>query len=305
MQAVLDAYAGLRPRPLHILTPEEARAQPSHTDAFKQVLLSQGRDTAGPALVPGVQSTDATIPGPAGELPVRIYTPEGTGPFPVVVYFHGGGWVIANRVVYDLGARGLAQQAGAVVVSVDYRLAPESKFPAQHEDAFAAYQWALTSAADVNGDPTRVALAGESAGGNLAVATAIAARDAGLQLPAHVLSVYPIAQPDTTTRAYLENANARPLNRPAIPWFAGHTFSTPAGANLAGLPGVTIVNAEIDPLRTDGELLEQALRAAGVAVERRLFEGATHEFFGMAAAVADAQEAQTYAGQRLAVAFGS
>ncbi len=224
------------------------------------------------------------------------------------------GGLIANRVVYDPGARGLALQAGAVVVSVDYRLAPESKFPAQHDDAFAAYQWALANAASINGDPARVALAGESAGGNLAVATAMAARDAGIQLPVHVLSVYPIAQPDTTTPAYLENANARPLNRPAIPWFAGHTFSAPAelldprinlaGANLTGLPGVTIVNAEIDPLRTDGELLEQALAVAGVAVERRVFEGVTHEFFGMAAVVADAQEAQVYGGQRLAAAFG-
>ena len=139
----------------------------------------------------GVQTSLGTLPGP---LAVRIYTPAGSGPFPLLVYFHGGGWVLADQEVYDGGARGLAKGAQAVVVSVDYRLAPEAKFPAQHDDALATYKWAVQNAASINGDPRRLALAGESAGGNLAFATAIAARDQGLTRPAYVVAVYPIAQ---------------------------------------------------------------------------------------------------------------
>ena len=315
MRAVLDAHASLGPRPIETLTPDEARRQPTPADAVKKVLLMQGRDTTPERLVPGVTARQTMIAGAAGQQRAIVYTPAGAGPFPVIVYFHGGGWVIGSPEVYDGGARGLAKQANAIVVNVDYRLAPEHKFPAQHDDALAAYRWALQNAASLGGDPRRVALAGESAGGNLAVATAFQARDAGLQRPAHVLSVYPIAQADTTTESYVENANARPLNRAMMGWFARHVSRTPADlqdprislvrANLAGLPGVTIVTAEIDPLRTDGEMLERALRAAGVPVERRHFEGAAHEFFGMAAVVQDAMAAQQYAGQRLRAAFGT
>jgi acetyl esterase/lipase len=314
MLSVLGAHAALGPRPIETLTPEEARRQPTPADAVKALLLQQGRDTTPTALVPGVMHRDRTIPGAAGQLPARVYTPQGAGPFPVIVYFHGGGWVIGSKEVYDGGARGLAKAANAVVVSVDYRLAPEHKFPAQHDDALAAYRWAVTNAREIGGDPMRVALAGESAGGNLAVATAVAARDAGLQAPVHVLSVYPIAQSSMTTPSYNTYADAKPLNRPMMEWFARHTARTPADlqdprinlvqANLRGLAPVTIVTAEIDPLRDDGAMLEQALRSAGVSVERRHFDGVTHEFFGMAAVVPRAMEAQQYAGGRLQGAFG-
>ena len=313
MQRVLDAHAALRPKPIETLTPPLARRQPTPADAVKKALLAQGRDTIPTALVPGVRSTDRSILGAARQIPARVYTPEGTGPFPVIVYFHGGGWVIGNRNVYDGGARGLAKEANAVVLSVDYRLAPEHKFPAQHQDAFAAYQWAVRNAASIGGDPRRVALAGESAGGNLAVATAVAARDARFQQPVHVLSVYPIAQSDTTTPSYRANAYARPLNRAMMTWFARHTRRTSADledprislvrANLRGLPGVTIITAEIDPLLSDGVMLERALREAGVSVERRHYDGVTHEFFGMGAVVAKARDAQQFAGGRLQEAF--
>jgi len=156
----------------------------------------------------------------------------------------------------------LAKQADAVVVSVDYRLAPEHKFPAAHDDALAAYRWLARNAASVGGDPERLALAGESAGGNLAVATAMGARDAGLTAPKHVLSVYPVAQSSTDTASYLKYADAMPLNRPMMLWFIGQVTSSPADvqdprinllkADLHGLPPVTIINAEIDPLRDDG-----------------------------------------------------
>ncbi|MGH6608715.1 MAG: alpha/beta hydrolase [Burkholderiaceae bacterium] len=259
---------------------------------------------------------DRPIPGADGPIMARIYTPSGTGPFPVIVYFHGGGWVIADRVVYDGGARGLAKHADAVVVSADYRLAPENPFPAAWDDALAVYRWVATNAASIKGDPKRLALAGESAGGNLAVSTAVAARDAGLTAPLHIVSVYPVGQTgNLMTESYVDSANAKPLNKSMIQWFVKHVFAKEddkkspradlVNANLKGLPPVTIINAQIDPLRSDGQLLESALEKAGVKTERRVFDGSTHEFFGIAAVVKDAQEAQAYAGKRLQQAFSN
>ncbi|NUO74046.1 MAG: alpha/beta hydrolase, partial [Frateuria sp.] len=314
MQSVLDALAAMNPKPIETLEPAEARKQPTPADAVMAVLKQKGKPIDPTALVPGVTSKDSTIPGPAGTLPVRIYTPEGKGPFPVVVYYHGGGWVIASKEVYDGGARGLAKQAQAVVVSVDYRLAPEAKFPAQHDDALATYKWAAQNAAGINGDPKRLALAGESAGGNLAVATAMAARDQGLTQPLHVVAVYPIAQAaDLSTPSYVDSAKAKPLNKPMMEWFAKHALGKPEDkkdpridlvhANLKSLPPVTLINAQIDPLRSDGDLLADALKKAGVKVEHKTYPGTTHEFFGMAAVVGDAKDAQALAGKNLKQAF--
>ncbi len=314
MQAVLDALAGLGGKPIETLDVAEARKQPTPTDAVMAVLKRQGRDTSPTAMVPEVASDDRTIPGPAGPLPVRIYTPTGSGPFPVVVYFHGGGWVLADKNVYDGGARGIAKQTNAIVVSVDYRLAPEAKFPAQHDDALATYQWAAANAASLGGDPRRLAIAGESAGGNLALATAIAARDQRLVAPVHVLAVYPIAQAsDFATLSYNDSATAKPLNKAMMGWFADTTFGKPGDksdprvdlvhADLRGLPPVTLINARIDPLRSDGDMLAAALGKAGVKVDHRIYDGVTHEFFGMAAVVAKARDAQAHAGQALKASF--
>lgn len=314
-QAVLTALAALGGKPIETLTAPEARRQPTPTDAVMAVLKKQRRPTNPTALVPGVTSADRTIRGAAGQIPARIYTPEGAGPFPVIVYYHGGGWVIGNKTVYDGGARGLAKSADAVVVSVDYRVGPENKFPAAHDDAVAAYRWALANAASIKGDPKRVALAGESAGGNLAVATAMAARDQKLQQPAYVVSVYPIAGSDTMTASYVENAMAKPLNRAMMSWFFDKYLRSPAdrqdprinlvGANLAGLPATTIISAQIDPLRSEGEALAQKLRDAGVTVNQRTYAGVPHEFFGMAAVHDKAKEAQQLAGDDLKRAFGA
>jgi acetyl esterase/lipase len=232
-----------------------------------------------------------------------------------VVYFHGGGWVIADRKVYDGGARGLAKAANAVVVSVDYRQAPENKFPAAWDDALASYRWALANAGTIKGDAKHIALAGESAGGNLALATAIAARDARLQAPSHVLAVYPVTQTSLNTASYIENAVAQPLNRAMVKWFVDKLVRSDADlkdprlqlidAKLEGLAPVTLINARIDPLRSDGEKMEDALKKANVPVERRDYEGVTHEFFGTAAVVEKAREAQAYAGERLKQAFAA
>ena len=200
-QAVLDALTmRLALRPYHTLSPPEARNQPAFSDGVQEALRQQGRPLAPP---PGVEVRDIRVMGAAGMIPAKVYTPAGAaGPLPVIVYFHGGGWVIANPMIYDASTRALAREAQAIVISVEYRKAPEHKFPAQHDDAFAAYRWTLANAAALGGDPRRVALAGESAGGNLAVATAMAARDARVQAPVHVLTVYPIAAADLNTPSY-------------------------------------------------------------------------------------------------------
>ena len=311
-QAVLDVLTKqLKLRPYHTLDPQAARLQPTFTDGVNGVLRAQGRPTTPP---PGTTEREISVAGAAGSLPATVFTPTGVrGPLPVILYFHGGGWVIADRKVYAGGARGLARNSGAIVVSVDYRRAPEAPFPAQHDDALASYRWLLQNAASIGGDASRIAFAGESAGGNLAVSTAMQARDAGLPLPRHIVSVYPIAGSDLNTPSYQDTANGPTLNRALMAWFFRYVPRTPAdlmdprinlvGANLLGLPPVSIVAAQIDPLRSEGELLAQRLAAQGVTVERREWAGVTHEFFGADAVIADAGEAQRWAGERLRAAL--
>ncbi|WP_285403276.1 alpha/beta hydrolase [Luteibacter sp. ME-Dv--P-043b] len=315
MHEVAIAFNELEPKAIEKLTPAEARTQPTMKDAVNHLLKKQNRDATPEVLVPGVIRRTIVVDTPAGALNAFVFTPTGIVNPPVILYFHGGGWAIANADVYDAGARGLAKQAGAIVVSVDYRQAPEHKFPAAWDDALASYKWVIANAASLGGDPTRLALAGESAGGNLALATAVAARDAGLQAPLHVLAVYPVGQTGSLhTESYIENAIAKPLNKAMIEWFVGHLVRSDDDkkdsrldlehANLRGLPPVSIVNATLDPLRSDGGILEDKLKEAGVPVERRIYTGVTHEFFGAAAVVKKAEEAQVWSGERLRQAFG-
>ncbi|MGI9090711.1 MAG: alpha/beta hydrolase, partial [Gemmatimonadaceae bacterium] len=237
----------------------------------------------------------------------------GNGPFPVVVYYHGGGWVIGSIDAYDAGARALSKLANAVVVSVGYRLSPENKFPAAHQDAFAAYQWALKNAASIKGNPNMVATAGESAGGNLAIATAMTARDSSVKLPVYVVAVYPVAGTDTNTVSYRENAMAKPLNKAMMVWFFDKYTNGPTDwkdsrldlvhANLKGLPPTTVITDQIDPLRSEGEMLAQNLKNAGVNVRYQNYDGVTHEFFGMGTVVDKAKDAEQYAADGLKSAF--
>lgn len=307
MKAVLLAHAKLGAKPIEALTVEEARRQPTIADAVNAVIKSEG---LGPYRVFGVKSRDIEIPGPGSQLPARVYTPHGKGPFPVVVYFHGGGWVLGDKQAYDAGARGLAKEAQTIVLSVDYRLAPESKFPAAWDDALAAYRWVTVNAATINGMPGKIGLAGESAGGNLALSTAVSAIAAGLIAPRAVLAIYPVTQTgNMATDSYIDCAAAKPLNKPMIGWFMDKVLASPADkedprldivhARLNGLPPVTIISAQIDPLRSDGVLLELALQHAGVTVARKEYTGVTHEFFGAAAVVEKAKDAQKYGGEEL------
>jgi acetyl esterase len=315
MQKVLDTLAGLGGKPIETLSPEEARRQPTPTDAVQKILRDTVKDED-PTL--GIQTRDITIDGAAGPLQARIYSPnlDSDDLKPLVVYFHGGGFVIADLDVYDGGPRGVSRFADVVVLSVHYRQAPENKFPAAHDDAVAVWMWALDNAQSIGGDPRKVAVMGESAGGNLAINVSIAARDQGLQAPAHQVLVYPLVGNDLNTESYIENANAKPLNKPMIEWFVEHTFNDQSetsdprvnvvgAANLSGLPSSTVILAEIDPLRTEGEQLAEKLEAAGVDVRHKTFNGSTHEFFGMGLVVPDAAAAQTFAAHELKRAFGT
>ena len=312
MQRVLDALAGLGGKPIETLTPAQARLQPSAADGAKAAMRMQRMST-----VPDAAVTTQDMPyGAHPRQFARIYKPArpvGNKPMPVIVYYHGGGWVIATVDTYDSAPRMLAKELNAIVVSVEYRPAPEFKFPAQHEDAAAAYRWTLENAASWGGDPTKIAIAGESAGGNLAVATTIYARDNNLAQPLHVLAVYPIANTSMTLPSRIDSANAKPLNTAMLNWF-GHYYQTSAAdaqdprlnlvaANLQGLPPMTILNAQIDPLRSDGETLATALRAAGGSVEQRTYMGVTHEFFGMGKVVRGARDANMLAVRRLKAEF--
>ena len=313
MQLVLDSLVALGGKPIETLTPVEARMQPSAADGAKAAMAKKGLSTTPDASV----STQDLPYGSDSKQFARIYkpaaAPAGGAPMPVIVYYHGGGWVIADVATYDAAPRAMAKALNAVVVSVEYRHAPEFKFPAQHDDAASAYRWTLKNAASWGGDPAKIAIAGESAGGNLAVATAIYARDNGLTVPRHIVSVYPIANSSMTLPSRKDSANAKPLNAAMLKWFGYYYQSSPTdaqdprlnlvAANLRGLPPTTIINAQIDPLRSDGETLAVAMRKAGVTVEQKTFPGVTHEFFGMADVVSGAKEANALAVARLKAAF--
>lgn len=310
MHELAKAHNELEPKAIEKLTPDQARQQPTMADAVRHLLRKQGRSTHPEVLVPGVKRTEVRIPTPGGALRALVYAPTDQTTLPLIVYYHGGGWVLADAEVYDGGARALAKEVQAMVVSVDYRRAPEHKFPAAWDDALATYRWVAANGAQLGGDPSRIALAGESAGGNLALSTAVAAKDAGLPHPRHVLAVYPVAQTGSLhTESYIENAIAKPLNRAMIEWFMSHLLASDEdrkntrldliNADLRDLPPVSIVNAALDPLRSDGGKLEEALKAANVPVERQVYMGVAHEFFGCGAVLEKARQAQAWAGSRL------
>ncbi|MCJ2054538.1 alpha/beta hydrolase [Methylobacterium sp. J-070] len=302
MKHVLDALKKLDPKPIPKLSPQEARKQPSAADGVKELLKEQGKSTAPE---PGVTTKDMAYGTAGGQQKVRIYTPDGTtAPLPVVVYYHGGGFVIADLDTYDATPRAIAKGAMAVVVSVEYRHAPEFKFPAQQDDAFAAYKWALANAKTFGGDPSKVALLGESAGGNLVTNVAIAARDQNVEKPVRVVAVYPMAGTNLDTQSYKDNASAKPLDKPMMTWFYDQTVRNDADradprldivgkADLKDLPPFTVVTAQIDPLHDDGKMLADKVKAAGGQVTYRDYPGVTHEFFGMGNVVAKAKEAET------------
>jgi acetyl esterase len=264
------------------LPPFEHMTVPQAREAAKGFIDLQGEPEE-------IATEDRTIPGPAGDIPVRVYTPAGDGPKPVILYFHGGGWVIGDLDVCDNPVRRIANKTGAVVVSVDYRLAPEHFYPAAFDDSYAATVWVAEHAAELGGDPERIATCGDSAGGNLAAAIAIAARDRqGPRLAAQLL-LYPVTDFNFTTGSYEENGEGYLLTRGSMQWFWAHylgpqelgkdPFACPARAdNLVGLPPAFVATAEFDPLRDEGEAYAANLRTAGVEVTAKRYDGMVHGF---------------------------
>ena len=232
---------------------------------------------------------DRTIPGPGGPIRVRISSPGGPGPFPAMVYYHGGGWVIGDIDTHDALCRALTNAAQTVVVSVDYRLAPEHPYPAAVEDAYAAASWVADHSAELNIDRARIAVGGDSAGGNLAAVVALKARDLGAPRLALQVLIYPITDCDFSVRSYLENAEGYMLTRDAMVWFWNHyapedarrvePYASPLrAADLSGLPPALVLTAEYDPLRDEAESYAARLAQAGVAVTLTRYPGMIHGF---------------------------
>ena len=262
------------------------------------------------------QVANRTVPGPHGEIPVRIYTPEGSGPLPILVYFHGGGWVIGNLDTHDASSRTLANLSGAIVVSVDYRLAPENKFPLPFDDCYAAARWAVENARSIGGDPARVAIGGDSAGGHLTAAVALRARDEDGPRFVHQLLIYPVTDAAFDTPSYRDNAEGYFLTKSSMVWFWNHylrddkdrdnPYASPLRAkSLAGLPPATVISAEYDPLRDEGEQYGARLEKAGVPTRVTRYDGMIHGFFGMTEVLDQAMDAMRESAAVLRKAFGT
>jgi acetyl esterase len=294
---------------------------PPGAPALTDLSVEQARANMGALMVapptpePVGRVENRTFPGPGGRIAVRIYTPAGAGPHPVLVYFHGGGWVLCNLDTHDGTCRSLCNQGGCVVVSVDYRLAPEHKFPAGLEDCWAATRWVVENAAELGVDPSRVAVGGDSAGGNLTASVTLVARDRGVPRLVHQLLVYPVTDARFDTASYRDNAEGFFLTRDAMKWFWNHYLGSEAEAenpyasplrarDLSGLPPATVITAEFDPLRDEGERYGGRLREAGVPTRIERYDGLIHGFFGMGVMLAKARAAVVMAAGELRTSFG-
>ncbi len=297
---VMENAAALGFPPNNEVSPEEARAN------------GRARPRAPGPEVARVE--DRAIPGPGGDIPVRIYTPAGSGPFPALAWFHGGGWVVGDLDSADPSARHLCVGANCVVVSVDYRLAPETKFPGAADDCYAATQWLAANAASLNVDPDHIAVGGDSAGGNLAAAVSLMARDRGTASPVFQLLVYPVTERNFETASYIDNADGYQLSRAGMIWYWDHYLADSADADnpyaapmrasdLSGLPPALVITAEFDPLRDEGEAYARKLAAAGVPTVCTRYDGMIHGFYGMSVVVDRAREAVEQSAACLREAF--
>lgn len=246
---------------------------------------------------PLFETEDVQIPGPAGNIRARIYRPSGEKGLPAIVYFHGGGWVIGAIETHDGFCRSLANKAECIVISVDYRLAPENKFPAAPEDCYAATRWVQQNAEELGIDRSRIAVGGDSAGGNLAAVVSLMLRDKDEPIPVFQLLIYPATDYyDPPKPSLKENGEGYLLTFEDMVWFldqylpskdeAKNPLVSPLRAeSLAGLPSALIITAEYDPLRDDGEMYAARLREFGVQAEARRYDGMIHGFVSLAAMI--------------------
>jgi acetyl esterase len=289
VKALLDQMAGL-PR-LEELSVADARKQVERRIAVNLPTL------------PVASVLNRSIPGPGGDLPLRIYTPNGNGPFPLLVFFHGSGFVLCSLDTHDGVCRNLCNAAGCVVVSVDYRLAPEHKFPAGPADCNAATTWAAEHARELNADSGRLGIAGDSAGGNMVAVTALMIRDKGGPALCGQLMIYPVTDYFNSGHpSYTENAEGYGLTAAGMRWFWGHYlnsesetenhFASPLRAkDLRGLPPALIITAEYDVLRDEGERYGARLAEAGVPAKVSRYDGMNHGFFNLYGILDKAREA--------------
>ena len=302
VQLLLDGLAQAGGEPLEQMSPVDAREMFRNLIAFDQ-----------PEEVTRVD--DRLLPGDGHDIPVRVYTPSDAvgGSAPLLIWIHGGGWVIGDLDTADATARALANRSGAVTVSVDYRLAPEHPAPAPLEDCLAALTWCVENAELLGVDASRVAVGGDSAGGNLAACLCQRVRDDfGPDIDFQLL-VYPVTDCTMSSASIEQNAEGYFLTKAGMEWFVGHYVAqgdpkdpavSPLHAdNLAGLPPALVITAEFDPLRDEGEAYAAKLREAGVPVEQARYDGQIHGFFGLAAVLEDGQHAVDRAGAALRAAL--
>ncbi len=292
--------------PITSLTPEQAR------ELRHPVFIKLGGP---PQAVAGVENLK--IPGPGGEIPVRIYTPAGEGPFPILVFFHGGGWVICNLDTHDSICRSLANGVGCVVVSVDYRLAPEHKFPAAAEDAYSATGWVAVNTDRLRGDPARIAVGGDSAGGNLAAVVTLMARDRGGPSLMFQLLIYPATNLSSfDTKSFSEHGEGYILTKDSMMYYRDHyirgkedaenPYASPLLAeDLKGLPPALVITAEFDVLTDESKAYAERLIQVGVPVTYTCYEGMIHPFFSFPAVVDRAKEAMVETAAALRSVFGT
>lgn len=264
---------------------------------------------------------DREVPGPAGPIPVRVYTPAGLdGTAPVAVFYHGGGWTIGDLDSHDRECRAICNRVGCIIVSVHYRRAPETRFPGAFDDSFAALCWVGEHAAELGGDPARIAVAGDSAGGNLSASMAVHARDHGGPKLCFQLLIYPAVDFAGEYASASENAEGPFLTTETMHWFEAQFLGQPASeadratlvdprlsplhaADHAGLPPALIVTAELDPLRDQGRAYAEQLEAAGVPVTLHEYEGMAHLFFQLSPICDDAKALIEESSEALSKAF--
>jgi acetyl esterase len=282
VQALLETFREQDIPKLNLLTVEQARA-------FHESVFVPATD---PEPVGAVENRD--VRGPTRDIPVRIYKPEGSGPFPVLVFFHGGGWVLGNLDTHDSMTRALSARSDCMVVATDYRRAPEYRFPAAIEDAYTVTRWVANNAAEIGANGERLAVGGGSAGGNLAAAVAQMARDKSIATPSidYQLLMYPALDHTFETISYQQNATGYYLTEDQMAWFWNHylpagvggrnSYASPLKArDFTGLPPAFVMTCGYDPLRDEGAAYAERLEEAGIAVEHVNYEGMIHDFVNM------------------------
>lgn len=293
-QFVIDMFAAVEMPPFSELSAEAMRA------SMSQPLPEE--------LEPVAKVDNRRVPGPDSDIPVRIYWPSEAKGLPILMYYHGGGFVVGNLDSHDTICRAITNKADTIVISVDYRLAPEHKFPAAPEDCYAATVWAAENVSALGGDATRVSIGGDSAGGNLAAVVALMLKERNGPSIAHQILLYPVTDNNLETKSYLDNAEGYFLTRDMMEWFWGHyveddgshPHASPLRADdLSGLPRALVITAQYDPLRDEGQAYAKRLVEAGVDVEQKEYPGMIHGFATMVGVLDQASESLAQIANRL------